>query len=84
MLLRYLVTSSGVVDLAGVGTSYKRATISVEDNNIRYAFDGSTPAVDLGHILYAAGTLVISNGVDIRRFRMIAVAGDATVMVTLI
>lgn len=58
--------------------------ITVEGNNIRYRIDGGNPDVDDGHLVIAGiyqNLWLFANG-SIRALRIIAIGGDATVIVT--
>jgi len=58
--------------------------ITVEDNAIRYRIDGGDPDVDDGHLVIAATyqNLWLFDARAIRELRMIALDGNATVIVT--
>lgn len=58
--------------------------ITVEGNNVRYRIDGGDPDVDDGHLIISGiyqNLWLFANG-SIRALRMIAVGGNATVIVT--
>lgn len=58
--------------------------VTVEDNDIRYTLDGTSPTATTGHVLPADGApLKITGKLRIFEFRMIAVSGTAVVTISL-
>lgn len=61
-----------------------RARITVEDNPVRYRYDGGTSTANDGHLLAAGGELILSGNENLQQFSIIRSSGsDATVIVTL-
>ena len=60
-----------------------KMTVTVEDQNIRYRYDGGTPTASSGHFVAASGTLVVANAALIKRFRVVSTTGTAKLTVTL-
>jgi len=64
----------------------QRAFITVEDNDIRFRYDGTDPTSTEGHVASSGDQFEISGYDDIRRFRAIrhsAAAGDAVLKISL-
>lgn len=82
---RLTVTTSAVFRLNQVYREVAGAVfITVEDNNIRYRIDGGDPGANDGHLVVAEvyqNLWLFANGA-IRPLRMIAVGGNAEVIVT--
>lgn len=60
-----------------------RLVMTVEDQNIRYRYDGGMPTAANGHLVFAGGTLVLSNAAFIRQLRLAATTGTARLTMTL-
>ena len=47
----------------------QRAVITVEDQDIRYTYDGTTPTTDVGHLATAGTTITIVGPKNIENFK---------------
>lgn len=67
-----------------VGARYAQvAFITVEDANIRYTYDGTTPSATVGHLLTDGSALTLTGHHDISTFKAFRAAGvDAEIRVT--
>ena len=59
-----------------------RAFISVEDQDIRICFDGSTPNATNGHKLIDGASFFLEGSQNVASLKLIAVTGTAKVQVT--
>jgi hypothetical protein len=59
-----------------------RANITVEDNNVRVCWDGTTPTSTTGHLLQNGDSLTMDLTADIYHFKVIATGGNAVLKVT--
>jgi hypothetical protein len=64
------------------GLSADQATITCETDAVRYWADGSIPTASVGHVLAAAGALLLYGQQAIQNFRVIRVTNDATLSIT--
>lgn len=60
----------------------KRALITVETDQIRYTYNGTTPTSSIGHLLSAGDVLSLNGYGNIKRFKAIRVTTDASIKVT--
>ena len=72
-----------VTDVVFAANWPQRMTLTVEDQNIRYRYDGGMPTSTSGHFVGASGTLVLTNAALIKRFRVASTTGTAKLTVTL-
>lgn len=63
-------------------TNVFTATITVEDNPVRFRTDGGDPTTTSGHLLQAGDVLKISSMFDVLNFKIIAVSGDAKLAIS--
>jgi len=83
-------TTKEVLSVAGSSTALTAATylnsrhalITVETVPIRFWKDGSTPTATQGHLCEPGAVIPLANQDQIRKFRAIAPAGTATLMVS--
>ena len=71
-----IVTTAGTVEAT-------KATITVLGNDVRYRYNGLDPTTTAGHYLGAGNQRELFGHTNLDQFRMIAVAGTATVTVTI-
>jgi len=83
MIFVHLSVATIAQRLSPPNKRYRKAILSVENANIRYRVDGEPPTIETGHLLFAAGTLILENGVEIEQCQVIATSGIADVMLTL-
>lgn len=61
-----------------------RVRLTCATNGVRYRYDGGVPTASAGHLLPAAGEVIISGNTNISRLRLIRATGtDAAVSITL-
>jgi hypothetical protein len=83
MIFHHLeVTSDRAVPLLDEPGRYLSALLTVEGTAVRYRLDGAAPTPEIGHRL-EPGTHRLPGGPPLGRCQLIAVAGTATVFVTL-
>jgi len=58
------------------------ATITVENNNVRWRIDGGTPDANTGHLLTAGSSITLSGGTSIVNFKAYAPTPSALLVVT--
>lgn len=75
--------SNTAVGIASAPTRWTKATLTVEDANIRCKWDGTAPTTTQGTKVFQNGSLVLTGGQHIVDFQMIAESGTATVAVML-
>ena len=81
-----ITVTTGAVSM--LNQTYREAAgavfITVEGNNIRYRIDGGDPDATNGHLIVAGvyQNLWLFAEASVRSLRMIAIGGDATVIVT--
>jgi hypothetical protein len=56
--------------------------VTVEDNDVRFRTDGTSPTTTEGHKLAMGATLTISGQEEIQHFKAIGVSGTGTLKVT--
>lgn len=82
---RIAVTNAAVSRLNAINRENAGAVfITVETNNVRYRIEGGNPTAAEGHLVVptAYQNLWFNDPHSIRNFRVIAVAGNATLIVT--
>ena len=75
---------SAVQKITNVGSTIRKAFLTVEDQNIRFRFDQGVPTATLGHLLEVGDVLVLESNSEITNLQMIPVTGTAEVNVTLL
>lgn len=67
-----------------VGSRYSQAAyITIEDADVRYTYDGTTPSATVGHLLTSGSSIALSGHRDISTFKAYRAAGiDATLRIT--
>jgi hypothetical protein len=58
------------------------ALISVENNSIRYRYDGGNPTSSEGHLVLPGGGLTLSGVEALTKFKVISVEDQAIIQVT--
>jgi hypothetical protein len=59
------------------------AFITIETNDVRYTYDGTTPTTSIGHYALAGSAITLFGTHDIQNFRVIRATGsDAAISVT--
>jgi len=76
------VTTGAAVGFATSTTGVKRVLVTVDDNDIRFWYDGSTPTAAEGHHLYADSSFVILGADNAGQFLAIGVSGTAQLQCT--
>lgn len=66
-----LTATEYTVDSSGTGEKAKRAIITVEDAQIRYTYDGTTPTSTVGHALNPFDVLTLVGSDNISNFKAI-------------
>lgn len=67
----------------GTSQKRKRAFISVENNRIRFTFDGTTPTSTVGHILVPTQTFLFEGFYQLNQLQFIRVdSADAIIQVS--
>lgn len=82
---RLVVTTSSVSQLSTDQIATAGAVfITVEDNNIRYRIDGGIPGLNYGHLVVASAyqNIWLNDPASIKRFRAIAIGGNAILQIT--
>lgn len=64
------------------GRPAERLLVTLETDNVRYTYDGTTPTATVGHLLNVGDVLTLNGHGNIRRFQAIRVTTDATLKVT--
>ena len=77
------VMTTPAVSIASAPTRWTKATLTVEDANIRCRWDGTAPDSNTGIQVFQNGSLVITGGQHIIDFSMVSETGTATVSVML-
>ena len=60
------------------------AHITVEGNDIRYTYDGTTPEAAVGHPVAAGGERLVRGGILVTALQFIRVSADATINISLL
>lgn len=71
------VTNAAAVALAAVPANATRATVTVEDAEIRVRWDGTAPTTAQGHLAEPFDEVTLMNRTDILNFRAIATTATA-------
>jgi hypothetical protein len=80
----YSVTTTGTrINLADVPFKPSGMYLTIENNNIRVAYDNSIPSPTEGHLIYAGQTFSLSKAPLIAQFAMVSTTGTAKVTITL-
>lgn len=64
------------------GIAAQKALITVEENDIRYWYDGSTPTGSEGHLGAVGAVIELEGANSLKNFKAIATGADAKLMVT--
>ena len=70
------------LDTAKFNEFTKRVLITIEDQTVRYRYDGTNPTTAEGHPLYDKDVLIVEGYGNISRLKMIATGSDAKAKVT--
>lgn len=81
MFQEITLTTAQSLDRSIIGKSFNKATISIEDADIRMRWDGVNPTTSMGLFIPRGTVLELSSYNEIKGCRMIAVSGTAKVNV---
>ena len=77
------LSSSAVgLDTAKFNEFTKRVLVTIEDQTVRYRYDGTAPTTTEGHPLYDKDVLIVEGYGNLRRLKMIATGSDALAKIT--
>ena len=78
------VTTGAAIGLSTTVYTSKtmRALMTVENGSFRYRYDKVNPTTTIGHVVNSGDIIGINGYPNMSQFKMIAISGTATVMVT--